>query len=137
MSALAPGSLCNLRMPPWHLPPRFHCYRRARCRRVLPCVIDVGTDNEALQNLDLYMGLHQPRITDQDLYRDIMDEVRSCNLTSTLCPTLTPTLTLALTLVFSRANVDEVGIVPLAVSGFWGCAWGTGCGRCITAPCPN
>jgi len=46
------------------------------CRRVLPCVIDVGTDNEALQNLDLYMGLHQPRITDQDLYRDIVDEVR-------------------------------------------------------------
>jgi hypothetical protein len=37
----------------------------------------VGTDNESLQNLDLYMGLHQPRITDQELYRDIMDEVRA------------------------------------------------------------
>jgi len=55
--------------------PQPHWCCRARGRRVLPCVIDVGTDNEALQNLDLYMGLHQPRITDQDLYRDIMDEV--------------------------------------------------------------
>ena len=46
-------------------------------RRVLPCVIDVGTDNLALRDLDLYMGLHQPRLTDQNLYMEILDEVRS------------------------------------------------------------
>lgn len=42
--------------------------------RVLPCVIDVGTDNKLLQNHPLYMGLHQPRITDQKLYMEVMDE---------------------------------------------------------------
>ena len=46
-----------------------------RGRRVLPCVIDVGTDNLALRDLDLYMGLHQPRCTDQNLYMEIVDEV--------------------------------------------------------------
>ena len=55
------------------------------CRRVLPCVVDVGTDNESLQNLDLYMGLHQPRITDQELYRDIMDEVRTASMSVWRC----------------------------------------------------
>ena len=53
----------------------------ARCacggRRVLPCLIDVGTDNPALRDLDLYMGLHQPRPTDHNLYMEIVDEV-SC-----------------------------------------------------------
>lgn len=42
--------------------------------KVLPCVIDVGTDNTVLQNHPLYMGLHQPRITDQNLYMAVMDE---------------------------------------------------------------
>ena len=49
--------------------------RWRRCRRVLPAVVDVGTDNTALQNLDLYLGLHQPRVTDQHLYMEVMDEV--------------------------------------------------------------
>lgn len=41
--------------------------------RVLPCVIDVGTDNEALRNDPWYQGLKQPRVTGQK-YIDIMDE---------------------------------------------------------------
>lgn len=80
--------------------------------RVLPCVIDVGTDNLKLQNNELYLGghpgctavyardeslrlqpshglacitkgsaaragLHQPRIKDQQLYFDMLDEVNS------------------------------------------------------------
>ena len=48
-------------------------------RRVLPCVIDVGTDNAALRDLDMYMGLHQPRLTDHGTYMDILDEVRGFN----------------------------------------------------------
>lgn len=44
-------------------------------RRVLPCLIDVGTDNAALRDLDMYMGLHQPRLTDNAAYMDILDEV--------------------------------------------------------------
>ena len=43
-------------------------------RRVLPCVIDVGTDNVALRELDLYMGLHQPRLRDHNLYMETLDE---------------------------------------------------------------
>jgi len=42
--------------------------------RVLPCVIDVGTDNQTLQNHGLYMGLHQARVTDQNLYFAVLDE---------------------------------------------------------------
>ena len=30
--------------------------------RVMPCVIDVGTDNEALRNDPMYMGLQHPRL---------------------------------------------------------------------------
>ena len=43
---------------------------------MLPCVIDVGTDNEQLRDRDLYMGLHQPRLTDHQAYVEIVDEVR-------------------------------------------------------------
>jgi len=42
-------------------------------RRVLPCVIDVGTDNAALRNDPWYMGLKQPRLTG-DAYYETMDE---------------------------------------------------------------
>lgn len=41
---------------------------------VLPCVIDVGTNNEALRNDPLYMGLAQPRIKGPE-YFAIIDEV--------------------------------------------------------------
>lgn len=41
--------------------------------RVLPCVVDVGTDNEALRNDPWYMGLRQPRLTGNDYYA-VMDE---------------------------------------------------------------
>lgn len=42
--------------------------------KVLPCVIDVGTDNAALRNDPLYVGLNQPRL-DGPAYYEIMDEV--------------------------------------------------------------
>lgn len=42
-------------------------------------MIDVGTDNAALRDLDMYMGLHQPRLTDHGTYMDILDEVRGFN----------------------------------------------------------
>lgn len=41
--------------------------------RVLPCVIDVGTNNEALRNDSMYMGLNQPRLTG-NAYYEILDE---------------------------------------------------------------
>jgi hypothetical protein len=41
---------------------------------VLPCVIDVGTNNEALRADPLYMGLTQPRIKGPE-YFAIVDEV--------------------------------------------------------------
>lgn len=40
----------------------------------MPCVIDVGTDNPALQQNDLYMGLHHPRLQG-DEYFEVIDEV--------------------------------------------------------------
>lgn len=42
-------------------------------RRVLPCVIDVGTNNAKLLGDDLYMGLAHPRITGDEYY-EIVDE---------------------------------------------------------------
>jgi hypothetical protein len=41
---------------------------------VLPCVIDVGTNNEVLRRDPLYMGLNQPRIKGPEYYA-IVDEV--------------------------------------------------------------
>lgn len=41
--------------------------------RVMPCVIDVGTDNEALRNDPMYMGLQHPRLQG-DAYFEILDE---------------------------------------------------------------
>eukprot|EP00877_Chromochloris_zofingiensis_P009541 jgi/Chrzof1/4840/Cz15g01060.t1_MME1[v5.2] len=41
--------------------------------RVLPCVIDVGTNNEALRNDPLYVGLKQPRVSGKEYYA-IVDE---------------------------------------------------------------
>ena len=43
--------------------------------RVLPCVLDVGTNNVQLRNDPLYVGLHQPRLAGED-YLEIVDEVR-------------------------------------------------------------
>lgn len=42
--------------------------------RVLPVVIDVGTDNEELREDPLYAGLRQPRLKGKEYY-DIVDEV--------------------------------------------------------------
>lgn len=39
--------------------------------RVLPCVIDVGTDNEALRNDPMYMGLQHPRLQG-DAYYEVL-----------------------------------------------------------------
>ena len=39
--------------------------------RVLPCVIDVGTDNEALRNDPMYMGLQHPRLQG-DAYFEVL-----------------------------------------------------------------
>jgi hypothetical protein len=42
--------------------------------KVLPVVIDVGTNNEALRNDPHYVGLRSPRITGPE-YFEIIDEV--------------------------------------------------------------
>jgi len=55
---------------------KLDCYVAAagfNPRRVLPVVIDVGTDNEALRNDPLYMGLKQPRVGDEE-YFEVLDE---------------------------------------------------------------
>ena len=44
--------------------------------RVLPVVVDVGTDNEALRTDPLYVGLNQPRLRGAAYYR-VMDEAVS------------------------------------------------------------
>ena len=41
--------------------------------RVLPCVIDVGTNNQTLLNDPYYIGLKQPRLTGDDYYQ-VVDE---------------------------------------------------------------
>eukprot|EP01026_Neomeris_dumetosa_P004902 TRINITY_DN11336_c0_g2_i3.p1 TRINITY_DN11336_c0_g2~~TRINITY_DN11336_c0_g2_i3.p1 ORF type:complete len:102 (-),score=13.40 TRINITY_DN11336_c0_g2_i3:46-351(-) len=41
--------------------------------KVLPCVVDVGTNNEQLRNDPLYLGVKHPRIEGQR-YFDIMEE---------------------------------------------------------------
>lgn len=43
--------------------------------KVLPCVLDVGTNNEALRDDPLYPGLDQPRVTGPAYY-ELVDEVR-------------------------------------------------------------
>lgn len=45
--------------------------------RVLPCVIDVGTDNEALRNDPMYMGLQHPRLKG-DAYYEVGVCVLAC-----------------------------------------------------------
>jgi hypothetical protein len=45
--------------------------------QVLPCVIDVGTDNVVLRADPLYCGLNMARLTGTAYY-DIVDEVRRC-----------------------------------------------------------
>jgi hypothetical protein len=42
--------------------------------KVLPCVVDVGTNNAALRADPLYCGLDQPRITGPAYY-ELLDEV--------------------------------------------------------------
>jgi hypothetical protein len=42
--------------------------------QVVPCVIDVGTDNLALRQDPLYCGLNQARLTGKAYY-DVVDEV--------------------------------------------------------------
>ncbi|KAK9792672.1 hypothetical protein WJX73_006593 [Symbiochloris irregularis] len=42
-------------------------------RKVLPCVVDVGTDNVPLRADPLYMGIDSPRLKGDEYY-DIMDE---------------------------------------------------------------
>lgn len=45
-----------------------------RPSRILPCVIDVGTNNTSLRNDPLYIGLDEPRL-DGDEYYEVVDEV--------------------------------------------------------------
>ena len=50
---------------------KLDCYVAAagfHPQRVLPVVVDVGTNNEALRNDPLYMGLRQDRITGDEYY---------------------------------------------------------------------
>jgi len=41
--------------------------------RVLPCVLDVGTENETLRNDPLYAGVPEPRLNGDDYYK-LVDE---------------------------------------------------------------
>jgi len=43
-------------------------------KRVLPCVLDVGTNNQKLINDPRYLGLKQPRVEGKEYY-DLMDEL--------------------------------------------------------------
>lgn len=44
-----------------------------RPSRILPCVVDVGTNNMTLRNDPLYIGLDQPRL-EGDQYYEVLDE---------------------------------------------------------------
>lgn len=46
-------------------------------QRILPCVIDVGTNNEELRNDPLYIGLKQPRLRGDEYYEVVDEFVRA------------------------------------------------------------
>lgn len=49
----------------------------------MPCVIDVGTNNEALREDPMYMGLQHPRLTGNDYYEvglTLRSSLHPCNM---------------------------------------------------------
>jgi hypothetical protein len=51
--------------------------------QVLPCVVDVGTDNVVLRRDPLYCGLDMPRLTGKAYY-EVLDEVGALRATLAL-----------------------------------------------------